>query len=108
LFIKVLQNRLAVFFTVNPDILRSKKVTINVFNVLQNQTRRSQPEVLYRVFRGKCKSVLFGVIPSVLPFLRSENEKKGDFELLQNDLGVFFPVLSRNIAVISFNKGEIN
>jgi hypothetical protein len=32
-----------------------------VFYVLQNESRRPQPEVLYRVFRGKCKCVLFTV-----------------------------------------------
>jgi hypothetical protein len=33
-----------------------------LFNVLRNESRRPQPEVLYRVFRGKCKRVLFPVI----------------------------------------------
>jgi hypothetical protein len=32
-----------------------------VFYVLQNESRRPQPEVLYRVFRGKCKCVVFAI-----------------------------------------------
>ena len=66
------------------------------FSVLQNEARRPQPEVLYRVFRGKCKCVFSPVLSTGFSDFAHENTENR----------CFYPVLpneSDSKTVINFN-----
>jgi hypothetical protein len=87
-----LQNDSGVFFPVNPVGFSYGK---------------GENNCLLRFNRTK-QAWFLRLILSFLPILLSNKEETGDFGLLQNKAGVFFPVMSWNFACFSFGKGGNN
>ena len=94
MFIKVLQNKTGVLFTVAPFVLRLKKGVINVFKVLQNEsgvvsavnfvvftgfTLEKRANQCFLTFYRTSQACFLLSCSEILPILASEKEEIIDY-----------------------------
>ena len=75
---------------------------------LQNKARRPQPEVLYRVFRGKCKCVVSAVNPIGFTIFTLEKGVNQCFLAFYKMIqACFFPACPEYLTVLATKKEKI-
>jgi hypothetical protein len=123
LFIKVLQNKTGVLFTVAPFVLRLKKGVINVFKVLQNEsgvvsavnfvvftgfTLEKRATQCFIVFCKMIQAYFSPSFPVIIPVLASEKEKIIDYSRFAERFTLIFFFFTQQFCRIYARKSRIS